>query len=227
MTGKVRRHSRLLLVLGLGLAGGVVITIVGFLVAGTRRPQWYHPAPLDRSRLHADKAALANLEEQISAALNAGQEARFQVDEDQLNRWLSAGAEIWPQLAVDLGPFQQPRVLLRDGRIQVAARSRIGGVQVVAVLDCAVEVTEDTLVLHWKPPRLGAIPAPRRWVSDMLTRHAIGTAVNTRVGTVTFDNDLVWPNGKRRFRLRELKIADGVATVVLEPLRTRPRPDWP
>jgi hypothetical protein len=208
------------------LAGTVAIVVVlGLALAGTYRPRWYHPAPVDRARLREDKAALVSLEEQISAALNAGQEVRFELREDQLNRWLAARGEIWPELAADLGPFQQPQVLLRDGRIQVAARTRKGGLTVVAALTCSVDVTDDTLLLRYDAPRLGAIPAPRGWASGVLARLPAGSgvAVDQDAGAVAVDNDWVWPNGKRRCRLRELHIADGVATVVLEPLRAGPR----
>ena len=226
MAPRVRRHRRLLVILG-AVVGVVILAVGGFLLAGTRRPAWYHPAPPDRARLHEDKAALAGLQEQISAALNAGREARFVLDEAQVNRWLAARAEIWPQLALDLGPLEQPQIRLRDGRLEVAASGRAGGMRVVGVLGCSVAVAEDTLVIRLDPLKVGALTAPRDWVSDILARPATrrGVVIDRRAGTITLDNDWVWPNGKRRCRLRELEIGDGVATVGLEPLRTGRRPE--
>ena len=210
----------------LPVAGGAaVVGLLGLALAGTYRPHWYAPAPVDRARLREDKAALVRLEQQISAALNAGQAVRFELHENQVNRWLTARGEIWPELAADLGPFQQPQVLLRDGRIQLAASTRMGGVEVVAALTCSIDLPDDRLVLRYDAPRLGAIPAPRGWVTDVLARLSAGSgvAVDRGAGAVAADNDWVWPNGKRRCRLRELHIADGVANVVLEPLRSGPR----
>jgi hypothetical protein len=228
MAGKVRRRRRLVLIAS-GVLGVFVLILVGLLLAGTRRPSWYHPLPLDSARLHDDKAALADLQDQISAALNAGREARFELHEDQVNRWLAARAELWPQLAVDLGPFAQPQIRLRDGRLTLAVSTRAGGVPVVAVLGGSVDVAEDTLAMHWDPPKLGAIPAPRGWLSAALARLKTSPRItlDDRAGTIRLDNDWIWPNGKRRCRLRELKIADGVATVVLEPLRTGPHLQGP
>jgi hypothetical protein len=203
----------------------VLAAVGGLVLALTSRPAWYQPPAIDRARLREDKAALVSLEDQISAALNAGGEIRFQLDEGQINRWLAAQAEIWPQVAVDLGPLQQPQVLLRDGCIRVAASTKRKGLQVVAALTCYVDVREDEVVIRYDTPRVGAVAVPRGWVSDLAARIPAGSGVKVDEsrGSVALDNDWVWPNGKRRCRLRELQIADGVATVVLEPLRTGPR----
>jgi hypothetical protein len=208
------------------IIGGAAIVLagLGLVLAVTHRPRWYHPAPVDHTRLREDKAALVGLEEQISAALNAGRAAHFQLSEDQINRWLAARAEIWPELAASLGPFEQPQVLLRDGRVQVAAHAMRRGLPVVAAVTCSVDVGEETLALRYDAPRLGAVPAPRRWLSGLLARLPAESISQTDegAGTVTLHNDWVWPNGKRRCRVRELSVADGVATVVLEPLRSGP-----
>ncbi len=200
----------------------VLLATLGLLLAGTHRPAWYRPAAVDAARLREDKAALVSLEEEISAALNAGREVHLQLSEDELNRWLAARAEIWPEFTGGLGPFEQPQVLLRGGQIQIAATVRAGGLPVVAALTCSVAVTEDRVTIRCDAPRAGAIPAPRSWVFDLLARLPAGdrVAVDEPHGTIAVENDWTWPNGKRRCRLRELQIADRVADIVLEPLRT-------
>ena len=202
---------------------GVLVVIAGLAVAVTRRPGWYRPAPIDRERLHADKAALVSLQDEISAALNSGHEIRFRLDEAQINRWLTARAEMWPESAMDLGALQDPQVSLADGEIRIGATAIRGSLRTVVALVCRVEVQEERVVVEHGGARLGAIPVPEGLISDLIRRvsaNSHGAIQASSPGTVALENDWVWPNGKRRCRLRELHVSAGAAKVVLEPLAT-------
>lgn len=209
--------------------GAVAVLLVGILVAGfalTRRPAWYQPLPVDPAWLHADKAALIGLEDEISAALNAGRPIRFELREDQLNRWLAARADMWPEAVTDFGGLEQPWVSLVAGTLRGAATVRRGGVRGVLVLTGRVDVTDDTITVHWDTARLGAVPIPQKWVSYALAQLPPSARVTTDEGTagmVALRNELVWPNGRRHFRLREFQVSDGAVNIMLEPLATRPR----
>lgn len=199
----------------------LLVAILGVGLAVTHRPAWYRPVPADPARLHADKAALVALEDEISAALNAGQPVRIQLREEQVNRWLAARTEMWPGLASDLGGVEDPWVSLADGVLRGAATIRRGTVEGVVALTGRVEVTEDTVVVRWDAAQLGAIPIPQKWVSYALARipASVRAAVQQdNAGVVTLRNEWVWPNGKRHFRLRDSQVSNGVVDIVLEPL---------
>jgi len=200
-----------------------VVLALGLLLAASYRPAWYQPASIDRGLLRQDKAALVELQDQISAALNAGREARFQLRVEQINRWIAARAEIWPDLGLDLPGLDWPRVVLSDGTIRLGAVVARGGLRAVVALDCRIDVTTDFVRIYHNRGRLGAVPVPLSWLTAVFGRfpHADGLAVDKQTGALTVENNWVWPNGRRRCRLRELRVSDGQAEVVLEPW---PRP---
>ena len=216
----VRRAVRWRVVLlGVCAIGVVLAATLGLAV--THRPSWYHPPAVNRARLHADKAALAELQEEISAALNAGQAVHFELSEDQLNRWIAARTEMWPEAAFDVEGLEQPQINVLDGRIRVGATVRQGAFSGVLSLIGRSEVTDTSLVVYYEAARLGAIPIPRGWIIEQLAalppsgRGAVD--VDGR-GTIALKNEWVWPNGKRRFRLRELRAMSGMVSVTLEPI---------
>lgn len=202
-------------------AAGVVVVLAGFGLAVTRRPGWYRPAPIDRERLRADKVALVGLQDEISAAINSGHEIRIRLDEAQINRWLAARAEMWPDWLIDLGSLEDPQVSLGEGEIRIGATAIKGSLRTVVALACRVDVREEGVVLDYGGVRLGAIPVPERWISDLVDQvsaNSEGAIHADAPGTVALENDWVWPNGRRRCRLRELVVSDGAVEVVLEPL---------
>lgn len=204
------------------LVAGAGLTLTSVWMAVTRQPEWYHPRPIDRTRLHADKAALAGLFDNISAALNADHEIRFRLDEEQLNRWLAARAEMFPDAMMDLGTLEDPQVSLVNGEIRIGATATAGRVRAVLALACRVELQKERVTVLYKGLRLGVVPLPASWLPDPVNALSADgrSAIQVRApGLVALSNDWVWPNGKRHCRLRELRVVDGAAEVVVEPLR--------
>jgi hypothetical protein len=213
-------------VAGWSLCVIVPATAAGLGLAVTYRPAWYRPTSVDHSRLRTDKAALADLQEQISAALNSGREVRFQLHEDQLNRWLAARAEIWPDALTELDRWRHPQVSMADGYVRLGATARCGSFESVVALTCRVELSDNEVVLRFDGPRLGALPIPQGWVSNPFggspaSSHSVIRAGGP--GALIIANGWTWPNGRRRCRLRSLAIAAGVADVVIEPCPGPPR----
>lgn len=215
------------------LAGAGGAAVVGLLLAGVLaaawRPGWYRPAAVDHELLRADKAALFALQDQISAALNAGRPARFELRAEQVNRWLAARAELWPEVGLDLGPLCDPLVRLGPGAVQAAATAGGGGLRAVLSLTWRVQVTPDAIVVEAAAARLGALPIPAGWAAGLwrdLPLEGVaggplaGTARVTALGrsAVRIDNAWVWPNGRRRCRLAELRFSADVVTVQIDPL---------
>ncbi len=201
-----------------------MVAAFGLGLALTHRPGWYRPQGIDRARLHADKLAMADLQEQISAALNQGRPVRFRLEEDQLNRWIAARAEMWPEAAIDLGGLERPQAVLSEKGIRLGATVKRASLEAVITLNCRLELGEEYLTVRYDTPRAGAIPLPRSWLMDLLVElPGVEPAAlrSLRPGTIRVRNELVWPNGKRRCRLRELTPLPGAIEVVLEPVAGR------
>lgn len=215
------RRQRVGLAAGLLLlAGGVVLAL-----AVTRRPAWYQPATIDHARLPADRQALMGQLDEISAALNAHRSVQVTLNAGQVNRWLAARAELWPETDLDWDPCDQPQIDFLPGRIRVAALVRHAGLRAVASVVCRLSVDEQYVRVQCETARLGAVPVPLDW----LARQWPGLADIRAEGRVAradqawvLENEGVWSNGRKRYRIERLEIDAGHAVVTLRPLRSTP-----
>lgn len=202
------------------LAGAGVLAL-----AVTRRPAWYQPAAIDHARLPADRQALVGRLDEISAALNERRRVEFTLDAGQINRWLAARAELWPEATADWGPCDQPQIDFLPERIRVAALVRYAGLRTVASVVCRVRVDAQHVRVECESAHLGALPVPLGWLAARWPGLADLTA-NGRVAREdqawVLENDWVWSNGKRRYRIERLELDAGRAAVTLRPLRSTP-----
>ncbi|MFQ5805144.1 MAG: hypothetical protein ACE5I3_01700 [Phycisphaerae bacterium] len=200
-------------VLGLLLSAGAALTC---------RPAWYRPVSIDYSRLPEDKRAQLRLENEISAALNRNAPIEIELDEAQVNRWIAARHELWPTEAPSLEPFQRPQVVFRRGnRVRLAALVEQSGMQVVLSATFHVDLQPDALVVTWDAVHAGALPTPRKLIEKAarkLTRRLGLAEQDVTHGRMTLPVEGTWPNGKRRVRIANLVISDGVVHVSLAPL---------
>lgn len=202
----------------LDIVGGTVL-FVALALAATHRPAWYRPVAVDHDRLRDDKAALVKVEQDVSRALNAGQPLRFELREEQLNRWIAARGEMWPNLGIDLGKLSDPMIVLRDGAVHVGALATQAGLQGVVTMAWRIGVDGDTVRLTCSSASLGAIPLPRSTIVGNLSpllRSGLDRVDSSGVALI-LANRTIWPNGKRPCRLTAVEIHDGLMTVELQP----------
>lgn len=201
-----------------------VVSMAGLMLSAcalTQRPAWYRPYTLDESRLSADKSNLANLIDRVSVALNFGHAIRIELDEAQLNRWIAARDE-WPDALadLDLGPLEYPQLLLLDGnQLRLAARALQSETEVIVSVSFSFHARGDRFAVGWTGTRLGHFPLPRMLINalaDAGDRKEAAELLAT--GKLDLPNAWTWPNGRPRFRIRELLIEAGRMTIVLEPI---------
>lgn len=179
-----------------------------------RRPGWYKPASIDFTRLDQDKADAINLLDAISAALNRGESIDVSLSADQVNRWLAARFDIWPDSDMAaLAPLERPLVeMLADGSVRVAATADVQGWRAVVSLLFRFEASAERLVVHWTGVRIGSLPLPRELVSGAIDRLVPSEAAPLRRfdgGVSRLENRWVWPNGKACFRVERLEVSGG------------------
>ena len=199
----------------------VVLPLVGGL-ALTCRPSWYQPVSIDYTHLQEDKRTQLRLENEISAALNNNRAVEIELEEAQVNRWIAARDELWPGETPSLEPFPRPQVVfLEPNRVRLAALVERSGMPVVLSATFQIDLQADGLVLSWERARAGVLPTPGKLIEQAarrLTRRLRLDEQAATAGQVTLPGEWTWPNGKRRFRLADLAINDGVLRVTLVPL---------
>lgn len=211
--------------LGRWIALGALAVTIGLLIGAgcalTCRPNWYRPPAIDYSRLDADKRDATNLGDRIGDGLNSRRVVELELDEAQLNRWIAARNELPGGVPLDLGPLRSPFVdLLEDNRIRLAALVERGGVALVASVSFKVALEDDAIRVRIEDVRAGAAPAPMELIEPLLREAFARSGQSDRLapdGSIVVPNDLVWPNGKKRFRIASIEIDDNLARVRLEP----------
>ncbi len=216
---KPRRRRRWWWVLAsLATTTTICVAIVFLLV--TCRPSWYQPSAIDYGMLREDKAALVGLENDISAALNRDRSITFEISEDQVNRWIAAREEMWPDWVFDLGTMRDPMVDFQPGKVRIAALAERGALRSVVTLTLSCAVEADKIDIFCDALHLGALPAPGR-AHDQI-RDALPPAdelLEPSAGALlTVGNDWHWPNGRPRYRVQRIEFTDDLLTVEFVPL---------
>ena len=198
----------------------IVVTTLCLALAVTCRPGWYRPASIDRARLHTDKTALFELQDNISGALNTTRQIRVHLNQDQVNRWLAARAELEPFANVDLGPIQHPYITFTPDTIRAAALVDRGLYRGIVSVECHPLLTDAGLTLKFTALHAGSLPVPTGWLVETFAHHLTNSPGDS--ATIRLENDFLWPNGKRRFKLCGLHIGQGELEAVLEPRAMHP-----
>jgi hypothetical protein len=190
---------------------------------GARRPGWYQPAAIDYTRLVLDKADAINQFDAISAALNGGAPIDIVLSEAQVNRWIAARAEIWPDSdLVRLDPLERPVLdFLGPEGLRVAAAVHARGMRAVISIELDFQSDRDELIIEWTGVRVGDLRVPRGVVSGIIDRFVPDQADpfrNFKDGVSRVPNRWVWPNGKQPFRIDRVTFMADEARLRLAPL---------
>lgn len=205
-----------------GLALGLMLAGVGLLA--TCRPDWYRPHAVDYTRLSQDKRNLVGLLDQIGAALNAGEAIEVSLDAAQINRWLAARDELWPDQSTQWRIWENPLVHCGSGQVTFAAQVETAGGPLIVSCTLRGRAEPDTVRLEADAPRVGRLPVPWRWLQARLNpeNNPLAGHLRRHNGQFVLDNHFVWPNGKRSFRIEDLAIAPGRIRLKLSPLKVAP-----
>lgn len=199
----------------------LLIALLAVVAAAFWRPARYRPASIDFARLDDDQRALVNLLDHIGAELNAGRPVAFELSAEQINRWIAARGEIWPDASVPLDPLDRPVVwFTRGGWVGAAAEARWGGWRAIPSVQAAIECDGSCVRLRPMRVAVGAAPVPWSWLRpavEPLLRGGGGRVRLTADGALEAPCDWVWPNGKRPMRIARIEVAGGRVRVELVP----------
>lgn len=213
-----RRIGRVVLI-ALAILTGLALVLGGL---ASCRPAWYRPASIDHARLQADQADLVRLADAIGGALNAGEAIEFRLPADQINRWLAARRELFPEVVFpELDRLlARPMVTIEDGALLGAALVEAGGWPMVLSAALRPRLLGEHIEVELADVRMGRLSAPQIAVDEVARAlRRAQSPPDTAMGEsrIRLPRRHVWPNGKRRFQVALLELADGAVRVRLEP----------
>lgn len=199
----------------------ILLGLISVGCAVTCTPTWYQPAAIDYERLESDKRALTETADRIGDELNARRPIRVEIDQEQLNRWITARREVPGGEQFDLPNVELPFVSLMDGnRVRVAATLKSGGWRMVVSITGGVALEGELLRIRLDEIGAGRMPVPSGALREALRKEfetgGLGRYLQAD-GSLLIPNDLVWPNGKKRCRVQAIEISAGKAVIELVP----------
>ncbi len=220
----------------LGAAIVLAITVVVGLAAGwlafQHIPSWYDPPQVQAADLPRIRASLPGTYQEFTDLLAGGGVFEFKLAARTVNEWIAARADLWPDARDVFPPWvREPVVAFTNHRIILAARCKRDEVEGIVSAHFAVNVNGDELLFRLTKLATGSLALPMTAVIDALDRRLAdlpdlrGSLPNSlqqfadelgrleSIGVLRdgwmVANDLYWSNGRRRFRLLEVRCENG------------------
>ncbi|MCP4592392.1 MAG: hypothetical protein GY842_16795 [bacterium] len=226
------------------LAGAlvVVVSIAVLWLALHRIPSWYVPVYVAHDQLDAVRADTARTYNRFGNRLVRRKTFDLKFNEDQVTAWINAREHIWPESGGWLPAWiEDPVVRFRAGSMVVAARIHADHVQFVGSAALTVEIgADDILVIRLQRASAGALPIPVGLLAEPLAQllrlegrdldfmplpvadaaryFRESEPVQALTEGVRRANRFIWENGRRPYRIADLKIDEGSLTLTIEPL---------
>lgn len=198
----------------------LVILAIAMLGLALSRPASYDVRAVDYALLPTDKQSLAEIVQSVADCLRAGQPAEILLDQEQVNRWITARHELWPaeqlpQITGIEGPLVR---FLGDDQIEIAAMTRGRLVNFVFSMQGVVSLETEGITLKPIRIRVGQLPIAITVLNQIVSgsEHLLGG----RNGAMRFvaHRTGVWPNGRFAYEVSELGVSSGCVRIVLKPL---------
>lgn len=223
-----RTYGALMLLgaLGIASAGGFALL---------RTPAWYAPPAIASDQRQRVRNSLVGAEQRFTESLRAGQPFVYNLDAEDVNRWIAMRREIYPLLDSLTPPeLAEPFVVFDKGEVTVAGRYKLRGVQVIVSLDFSVKFHDGAIEIRSLATRCGSARVPldvNRLGMDRAVNHAEG---KLWPGSPRIKGDLVtglrvdaegwWKNGGMAYRVTDLTVEPGRISLAVQPLGRRPPP---
>lgn len=200
-------------------------------------PGWYRPLKITDPTFVRDE--LTRTADDISDQIVANRPFEMTFTDAEVTSWLVTLPELYPDGIRTLpSSISEPSIHFGDDSARLGVRYHSGQLRTILNVRVAAVVGPDkrTITLSLREVRGGSLPVPRallREVFDpMIQRHRSSRAANPLeqalegIGSVddlfngvSIENRFVWPNGKRRIRIGDIRVDQaGTVTLVIEPL---------
>jgi hypothetical protein len=201
-------------------------------------PPWYQPVSITGKRkLQKIRNDLLGTLDTFGTALVHHQGPfQYRLKQDQLNAWLSARRQIWPQSRHWLPrQLSDPFIALAPDGIRVGITYKNGEIQTVINTHLDIEATADGLRVHLANVQAGELNIPRSWVRQELAkldndRWPAGEKAPFQYNQqplpplvdlceqALFPSSWIWENGEQPFRIVKVQCTQGTLVLTIEPL---------
>jgi len=238
----ISRWRQRVLAAAVMLLGVVVLAAVVTFLSLQYIPRWYAPPSLTADDLPRIRATLPAAFEEFSRRLVAGKTFDFTLVADTINEWIAARTTIWPD-ARDALPtnLREPVVVFDNGLATVGATVINGTLRAIVSSGVSVTVAGDTIELRLANTAVGGLSLSPAWLTSVVDlpvddelEHLVQNASDTvqfiddatpnrsivqrLANGIRVQNRFLWPNGKRWFRIRDIRLATGRLTLTVQPL---------
>jgi hypothetical protein len=203
---------------------------VALWLSAQHKPSWYRPLKLDSESLQRVRREAVAQADDFGDRLVLGRPFEVTLTQREVNEWLTALPQIWPEANVAWPPeIHEPYVKFSPGTICLAAHVDRSVGQAILNIDLVPELSPDgrSVRVAASALRLGSLPIPRvlleriaSWVTprEAPENDAHRVALAELFSGLTTANRFVWPNGERPFRIRSARIMNAELRLGIEPL---------
>ena len=225
----------------MGVVAAACLAAVGLWLGLRHVPAWYTPVHVPEEQLQRVRDDLADKFREVSDQIVAGEPFEVSMTDRMVSEWIAARGEIWPDSQEWIPTWlRDPVVAFQPGEIILAAHLDRDGWESIVGLHFRAELDGQVVVLRLAGVTSGAVSIPLRLLTEPAERliHAerldpdampdeLARLVRKlrRVEVVGFveqglhlDEPLVWKNGDRPYRVLDVHLDQGRATVRIQPL---------
>ncbi|HSW45516.1 MAG TPA: hypothetical protein VLM89_08090 [Phycisphaerae bacterium] len=215
----------------------LLVAVAGWMLF-QRIPDWYHPAEAHPDEAQSVRDDFTGTYNNLSIALNESSGPfEFRLRQEQVNAWLSARHEIWPEARHWLPrEVSGPQVIIEPGGIRLAAALRHSSLQAVISVRLKVSADDAGITVRLLGAAAGSLPIPKSQTRQFLTmldqggnwpagRRADGQlgdrslpALGGLFDGVVFSNRWIWHNGRQPFKITRITCRPGELVLTFHPL---------
>jgi hypothetical protein len=193
-------------------------------------PAWYVPAQVPAADLQAVRDDLVRTQDSFSEHLQSEGTFKFRITQDQINAWLAAREQMWPEVRKWVPPMMEdPFIAFEPGRVVLAGTVALGNVRTVLSASVQLAVDGKGLAVRLAGVKGGSLPVPDALVREQLrqldTRRRNDRDVSPGLPAIEqlmagthVPGEFVWWNGNRRLQIRGIRVEHGAITFRIEPL---------
>ncbi len=238
---KRRKRKRWLRRIAAGTLVAACLAAGGLWLGLRHVPGWYRPVDVPDEQLQRVRNDLADKFREVSDRMVAGRSFEVTFTDRVVSEWIAARGQIWPDSQEWIPPWLTgPVVAFVPGEIVLAAHLNRDGWEGIVGLHFRIELDGQVVVLRLAGVTWGAVPVPLRVLagsvsglirSERLDPEAMPDELARLVRKlrrvevtefldegVRMDGPLVWKNGDRPYRILDVRVEPGRATLRIQPL---------